>query len=416
MVQRKKRVRVQDPVSGMPPRIVENFYYFAILYGIMDEVLHISVIPLMGIGMHAVLASYCLLHRNARPSNLYPQLMYPLSCVVSYLAVQLLINDESLMGDYTKPFVYWSFTLIIIQALALRPGFLRRFSIATFVIGLTTLPYIQLDTSISDDRAALANSISIANANEFGAWFGYCAIFFMIAGIEAKRQYIRIISWLTMIGCLGIVGLTVSRTALLAFSFAAVLALRRFLKSGFLPLLLFVAVGWIAYESGVFEHAVSSYEQRGMEETGRLLVWPEVIKRFLESPLIGVGASNVGTYAPGKIKPITPHNAFLFIGLAGGIVPLALFVAYWWQAGWASIRCSTKRTIEAPFYIPLFSYSFLVVQSGNLTFLTPWVITTLATAVSAGVVGRASPYIGHRTKASKKRKRWYPPVEPESLS
>src|SRR5262249_40460168 len=145
-------------------------------------------------------------------------------------------------------------------------------------------------------------------------------------------------SWLAAIGCLYIVGLTVSRGTLSAIAVASIIALRRLLKNGFLPLLILCILIWVLAESGMFAQMTSFYGSRANEETGRFLVWPLVIARFLDSPLIGVGVSNSGTFVPLKMHEITPHNALLFVALTSGIVPLVFFVLYWWRAARGALR------------------------------------------------------------------------------
>ena len=75
----------------------------------------------------------------------------------------------------------------------------------------------------------------------------------------------------------------------MAVAIAGIIALHRILKRGFVPLLIFAILGSGFFISGMFNDAIGHYDQRGTEESGRLLVWPLAIERFLESPLIGVG-------------------------------------------------------------------------------------------------------------------------------
>ena len=62
-------------------------------------------------------------------------------------------------------------------------------------------------------------------------------------------------SWLQL-GCLYIVGLTVSRGALLATAIGITIALRRLLRRGFIPLLVFIILSGIAYTFGVFDRMI----------------------------------------------------------------------------------------------------------------------------------------------------------------
>ena len=42
-----------------------------------------------------------------------------------------------------------------------------------------------------------------------------------------------------------------------------------------------------------------------------------------------MGVADVETYIPVKGMKVSPHNAFIFIALASGVVPLVFFIVYW---------------------------------------------------------------------------------------
>src|SRR5262249_17959938 len=150
----------------------------------------------------------------------------------------------------------------------------------------------------------------------------------------------------------------------------------------FLPLLSVCVLVWILYISGIFDQAATSYSARATTETGRLLVWPLAIERFLDSPLYGVGVSNLDTYLPTHNRSITQHNSFLFIALASGIVPLLFYALYWWRAVRGAWRTQIVLAAESPFCIPLTLYAFLLALEGNLSFMKPWAVVILALAMA----------------------------------
>src|SRR5262249_40683742 len=193
------------------------------------------------------------------------------------------------------------------------------------------------------------------------AWFGFCALYFMIRGMETRRMYVRIVTWALGCGSLYVVALTVSRGTLLAVGLAALVALRRFLKRGLLPILLFVLSIWVIYQSGLFDRAGTSYAERAGEETGRFLVWPLAFERFLGSPLVGAGASNAATYVPERGKEITPHNSFLFIALASGTVPFLFFVAYIALSALGFGSSLLGGLPQTPFLLPLSLFTFVTI-------------------------------------------------------
>jgi len=330
------------------------------------------------------------MHFGSRARTIYTPIVFPLGCAISYIAVQLAVHDDPLMGDGVRQYVPWLLMLVIIQSLSLRQGFSHRFVLVIFVSLLTTLPYLKFDVaSHGISRASLERTIGIANANDLAAYFGFCAVYFTIFSLETKRPMLRVASGLIVVGCLYVVGLTVSRGTLLAFAIATTVALRRLLKRGFLPLLLLFMLGWIAYESGLFEQATAAFATRGTEETGRFFIWPLAIERFLSSPLAGVGGANVATYVPAMGRRATSHNAFIGIALASGVVPLVFFIAYWVRAIRGAWHSNAKRHPDAPFLTPLLVYTFLVEMASAGLFMSEWAVLTLSMALAAGAPHRA---------------------------
>lgn len=304
-----------------PPRFIEYAYYFSLFYSIMSVSLDLSV-KLLGGSLLAALAAYCILRLGPRRRGFYTSIALPLCCAFSLVGIQLILHNESLQS--VRPWLTWVLLLVIMQSLSLRQGFLRRFAVIGFVFGLATLPYLAISGNPGTnqvDRFRIDASVGFANPNDLAAWFGFFAVYFVISGVERRRWRTRSVSWLAALTCFFIVGLTVSRGTLLAIAIALTVALRRLLKHRFLLLLSLLLFIGLILSSGLFESIIDSYTNRATEETGRLLVWPLAIERFLNSPLTGVGVSNSDTYVPG-LTSITPHNSFLGIGLSSGVIPL----------------------------------------------------------------------------------------------
>ena len=365
---------VRNPIKS-PPAFVEYAYYVIIVYSIMGVAWGISV-SLVGAASLAALAAYCTLQMGTWA--ILRLVAMPLACAASFLLVQLLVHEEGLV----RPYVTWILGLIIIQSLCFRVGFLHRFAWATFIIGLMLLPYLTLEYAHSGDvqRAGLTEGIGYANSNDLAAWFGFCAVYFFIFGMISKDLLKRGVSWTISAVCLIVIGLTVSRGSLLAVAMAVTVAQRGKLKNAFVPLMILMFMAWFAYEAGLFQNVISSYTERGLEDTGRLVLWPAVIDRFFHSPLFGVGESNIGTFAPGRDTPASPHNSFMTIGLAAGIFPLVFFLAYWWKAA-SPLFHPMRPLAETPFLAPLLIYTFIVVSLSNSPFMFPWAMVTLSTAV-----------------------------------
>ena len=239
-------------------------------------------INLLGVGALALLAMLCIKAAGSIWSRIYAPITLLLCCATSFIAMQVVFHDEPIIGTSVRSFATWIFGLIIVRSLLLRQGFLHRFAVAAFFIGLSVLPYLEYQSESGIDRAGLDRAVAIGNPNDLAAWFGFCTVYFAVVGIETRQNLVRVGSWILACASLFVVGLTVSRGALIAVAFSLVVALRHILKRGLVPVLVLLVFGWFLYVSGAFERATASYVDRGDEESGRFLVWPLAIERFAD--------------------------------------------------------------------------------------------------------------------------------------
>src|SRR5262249_4073648 len=159
---------------------------------------------------------------------------------------------------------------------------------------------------------------------------------------------------------------------LLGCALALTVGFRRFLKRGFVPVLLIITLGGLFLASGLLDQFISNYEERGTEETGRLLMWPLIIKRFSESPIFGVGMSGIMTYVPEANKAMPPHNSFLFFALSSGIIPFAVYVAFWIRAARKSFS-DVGESEYSPFRTPLLLYALVAFILADVS-VEPWAL------------------------------------------
>jgi O-antigen ligase len=219
-----------------------------------------------------------------------------------------------------------------------------------------------------------------------GGWFGFCAVFFAILGYESRQRFFQIGAWSTAVGCAVLMTFSIERSSLVGTALALTVGLRSLLKRGFVPVLALVILGGIIYGSGLFDAAFSNYAERGMEETGREILWPATIDRIFSSPLVslfGVGEPHILVeLSPGKYSG--PHNSFLHFALSSGVVPFAFFLGFWIQAAW---RCAHAKGQEAdPFRMPYLIFFFLEVMSSDLPFMSPTALFGLSVVAGSAVV------------------------------
>jgi O-antigen ligase len=372
-----------------PPAVLEGAFYAYLLYANLGPEFGL-VIPMAGLASLMALAACFALRRGSTIAGVIHSIRLPLACAVSFVLVRMFVHGDSISAEYVKEGPAWVCTLVIAHSLYLRPGFLQRFPLAMFAIGLPALRSLRLadwgvTTSAGEAVVRAAGSGPLSNSNGMAYWFGFCAIYFAVVGLETRRMSLRLVAWTAAIACLFVIGLTVSRGTLLAVAIAVVIAFRRLVKRSVVPLVLLLAAGWVVYLLGIFDRAAGSYAARGLEETGRLVVWPLAIERFLSSPWFGV--SDFGTFI--GTKSVTPHNLFLFVALSAGLVPLLLFVAYCARSAVGVWRAQRSQHPDDLFILPLFVFVFLVAQSSNALFMDFPFIVTFAAALRAAELRRA---------------------------
>jgi hypothetical protein len=380
--------------SPEPPVLFEYTFYALIVYATLGEAWGLAV-PALGGAMFAVLAAACLMTLGSRALEVYAPIAFALSCGISVIVVQLALHDTDPLGE-TRPFIDWLLTLAIVQALSLRQGFLHRFAFAAFGMGVCTLPFVKLGDS-GDIMRAGAYGTGISNPNALALWFGFCCVYFLVFGFETKRVVARAASWFIAFGCLYVVGITVSRGPLVAVAVASIVALRRTLKDSFKPLLFFVIFSWIVYESGVFDQVTNYYFARGMEETGRGIIWPLAFQRFLNSPWEGVGLAEIYTFVGSRVN--SPHNGVLFIALSSGAIPAAFFLVYLLRAASGVFHSDPQQFPAAQYLLPLVTFALLEIMILDAAFMSPWSVVVLSLSAS-----RFGPPRRHQTALSQMRR------------
>jgi len=383
----------------VPSRFVEYTYYFAFSYSVIAAYLGIEV-PLLAAALITCLAAFCFVRTGANRREIYAPIAFLMACQISYILVQISIHGVFLLSDSLRWFILWVFATIIVQSLCLRPGFLLRCTTVIFAIGLIAVPHLGFNMDIVERaRADIDIGGGLRNPNGLAAWFGFCAVSFGIAGIDTKcanANMRRVLYWIAAIGSLFVVALTVSRGSLLACAIALAVGFRRLLKRAFAPLLLIILLAGVVFESGLINHVVSNYEQRATEETGRLILWPYVIDRFLESPFFGVGVSNIETEFPGG-SISTPHNSFLFFALSAGILPFVFYLGFWIRAVRGSLFDVT-RSEYVPFRVPLLLFALVAFFLADVS-AEPWSILALVVAAGPPIVRQERPLLVGRIRS-----------------
>lgn len=367
-----------------PSYLIEWGYFVVLVYANLGPAYGLAI-PLAGAGLLGGLTVLCLMHFGSLSWVAFQPIRYALGCAISILLIQGLWYEESLNAGIMRSLITWIFSLIIIQSLALRKGFLHRFALVAFLIGCATLPFMKAYVA-SDQMVRIGGGggVALANPNYFGLWFGFCTVYFIVAGVEAKNDLIRAASWLAGILCLYLMALSVSRGALLGVAIATVIAFEKVLKRSFLPIFGGLCLVWVVYVAGVFDGLIGYYLHRGAEETGRSRLWSWAFTEILESWGFGVGLADTlsggGTSSTGH--SYGPHNSFLFVWLSSGYISIACYIAYLVQVTRGAFLARTQKNHDSPYILPLVSFALLAVMVADETFMSPWHIMVFSAAIT----------------------------------
>jgi len=380
-------IRSAQTAGWIPSWKIEYAFYFSIAYSILAPFLGVEV-PLLAAAIMVVLACFCFKHLRSRAKQVFGPISLLLACIISFILVQIVAHGASPVDQVVRDFILWFCGMIVVQSLCLRRGFLHRCVIVFLLLGLIALPYLTFEEDeLERAKSGIEIGANLANANGLGNWFGFCVVFFTIFALENKRFIVRAAAWATAIGSMFVVGLTLSRGAVLGSAVAIVFAFRVYLKRAFVPALALILLSWLVVEAGLFNDITTKFASRGIEGTGRYELWPMVIERILKSPILGVGKSDIATYMPDGFDMIsTPHNTFLLVALASGVVPLAFYVAFWIGAVRRSFS-RVERSELSPYRMPFLLYVFAACMVADVTGVQ-WALLTLSVGAGPVVVRR----------------------------
>ena len=216
-------------------------------------------------------------------------------------------------------------------------------------------------------------------------WFGFCAVFFVFWGLQQQNPLLRAASWTGALGCLYMVGITVSRAPLLAIVLACIVGFRSALKQSFVPIFAFSVLISLVYVSGVFDTEIGYYSLRADQKSGRDKLWPVALERILDSPFIGVGLDDIRVKSGHRY--VNPHNGPLHITLGAGIVPLIFFFGYLGRASMGALRIMQEsRPGQSILIPPLVVFALMEIMVLDAAFMSPWTVVTLGLAASASRV------------------------------
>lgn len=371
-----------------PPPFLEYTWFASLFYAYLGQAWGI-VIPAVGGMILVLVAVICWLTVGGQAVRLYKPVAWCFYTVIAILAIQVLFHHTT--GEAwseATALVQWLALLFIVQVLSLRQKFLHHFALVALVIGVASLPYINLK-NIDGVVRAWASGTGLANPNALGMWFGFCTVYFVFWGFQCREPMLKVASWAVAIGCLYVVMLTVSRAPLLAIVLACVVGFRSEMKRSFVPILSLVLLACLIYVSGIFDEGIGYYTARGASESGREKLWSRALERIVDSPWVGSGLGDIRIETRDE-RFVNPHNPLLHIALGAGIIPVICFLGYLVRVAIGVRRIMQSVQVgEAALLPPLIAFGLFETMQADYTFMSPWIVVVFGFAAGAGMVAKA---------------------------
>lgn len=356
----------KERISG----ILEFLFWGYLMYSMISDPLGLSF-PLIPGAWLSLLALASIFNVNWKLSARIPML-FILAISGMLVAVQCFVHQMPITTNYIWSFVMWIPLAMVIFLLSGRPGFIKRLAVVMFLIGLVFRFWVATKMDIIARQELSAGTI--ANANDYAAWMGFCALVFWLWSWKLKRGFSRLLLLAAFAASTYFLLGTVSRGALLSLVAGILIGLRGFSrKQAWLsaPALLGLGVIILLIISPV---SITNFQARLNEDTGRLSFYPVVLRNIYLSPFFGYSIEQITHKVLGIDN--TPHNGIMFVGEASGVIPAVLLSILWLWAIFRGFKNRWLAELELD-ALPLIIFAFLQMVEGNINFMFVWAVAAL---------------------------------------
>lgn len=377
MINTKTLQYQQDQAANKPFGVlIEGLYLFYIVYTNIFSAYGIEIdnLGVLILGISAVLILF-----SSHPVRIFESAAVTLSTLIAfYMFFVVGLAHQEFMMQLFDQFATMMLSAIIFVFLIRRPGFFKRILITMYIAGVFS--YWNADVS---EYGRLQGGGTLTNPNTFAAWMAFCCLGLAMWGFHARNMIEKVGTWGMMFYGLVIIGLTVSRGALVALGFAMLVFLlvyapRSTSMVNIFITILFIGIGTFAFtRTPIYLDITESYEERWDKDTGREELWPAALEKISQSPLLGYGSGGLKIVTTTHVH--SSHNPFLTTGLIGGIFP-PLLLGVMYVLGF--FRMEKWKPIDGVFWLPaFFVYVFVMMNFSNWYFIRPWAMLTIVAAL-----------------------------------
>ena len=123
------------------------------------------------------IAGFCLLQLRSCAKTVYAPIALLIACVISFLLVQVVIHDISILDESYVPFIIWILQLIIVHSLCLRRGFSLRYPLVLFFMAVAMLPFLTFDPG-EIERAHINRDLGVQGGSVSPRW--HCGMVWLL--------------------------------------------------------------------------------------------------------------------------------------------------------------------------------------------------------------------------------------------
>ena len=369
-------------INRINPKLIEILFYVYLIYSNMAIPFGFFQAFLPPVLLLAIPSLLCLFGNFPLKNNPVFKSIFAISFLIVIL--QVFVYSVPITSNSIKVFIYWPLITLIVESLIKNNNFLLRFSTVILAIVVVLWPMRIIITSSNYERIYFQGT-SFDNSNTLALWLGFCCVTFFIYGFIQKKLIKKYILWVLSVIAMVFLFSTVSRGGIVTTLLALIILIPRMRVREIVALSIFVILlSLVPYIQNVFLNSFFDYSQRALEETGRILVWQEGIKIFLNNLFIGIGLENINIFIPELGLRASPHNGFLYIALSSGLFPLIIFLGIWLIA---IVKVVLGLYHSSSLYVyskfaALLLYSFVSNFFISEVIFTPWYMAVLSLVIA----------------------------------
>jgi O-antigen ligase len=356
--------------------VIEGLYILYLLYTNMFIIyaFQINNLGVLMLGFTAVLVLF-----STHPVRIFESTTITLSTLMTvFLFFVVGLAHGEFITKFFDSFVTLILSSIIFVFLIHRPGFLKRIIFLIYVLGVVSYANSEVNAF-----GRLEGGGNLRNPNSIAAWMGFACVGLAMWGFHARNLLEKIGTWGMMAHGLFIIGLTLSRGALLAMGISLIAFMIFYVPRSTSLVNIVLTLFIIGIGAGIFTQTptyksiAAGYEERWEQETGREELWPTALAQIRESPLLGYGSDGLVIATPSRVQ--SSHNPYLTIALVSGLFP-AMLLAFQYVLGFFTME--KRYAVDNAFWLPaLFIYAVIAMNFANWDFVRPWAVLMMVMAI-----------------------------------